>query len=449
ADRRAERGTHRRRGRHADGRGAAPLLVPGRVHPRARGVPRQARRAARRLLRAVALAVGEVRDHPGALPPPEGVDGVRRRRGRRAALPVPRVEVRHRRRVHRPAGGEGQHQLPGARARHRGPCRGARRAGVGLRRARPRPAAAPLRRLRHGRVPRHRLGRHPLQLRAGHGERRRPAPRRAPARALLRVHRPARGLRGPGVVRQEAPAHRVRRLRVGHHQAPRARRGVGGQRRLEGRAPAGLPVQHARRGRRHPPDADPGADQPHHHAVHALHRPRARGLRAGGAAGDPRLRDPGVRRARQPRRRLRRGPGHHGLGDAGTDHRPHHRAPGALGHRRGAAAQDVPAGDAGRREGRGPAGHHPRAPRAHRPALREGQVPRGRRRVRARLLRHGLDALLPRARDHPLGPHLRGRPGRRGQGRGTPVVHPRGRHRHRHPRARHRRAGGLGADPPV
>ena len=59
---------------------------------------------------------------------------------------------------------------------------------------------------------------------------------------------------------------------------------IGGERRLEGRAPAGLPVQHARRRRRRPPDADPGADQPHHHPVHALHGARARGLRARRAA---------------------------------------------------------------------------------------------------------------------------------------------------------------------
>ena len=59
--------------------------------------------------------------------------------------------------------------------------------------------------------------------------------------------------------------------------------------------------------------------------------------------------------------------------------------------------------------GRGPARHDPRAPRAHRPAVREGQVQRGRCPVRARLLRHGLHAVLPGARHHQEDPHLGGR----------------------------------------
>ena len=68
-------------------------------------------------------------------------------------------------------------------------------------------------------------------------------------------------------------------VRVGHHQAPRARGRHRGERRLEGRPPARVPVQHAGRRRGHRPDADPGADRPHHHAVHALHGARAGGRR--------------------------------------------------------------------------------------------------------------------------------------------------------------------------
>ena len=85
------------------------------------------------------------------------------------------------------------------------------------------------------------------------------------------------------------------RVRVGHHQAPRARGRQRGERRLEGRAPAGVPVQHAgrRRGRR--ADADPGADRPDHHPVHALHGARPEGYEHVDQTADPGLPDPGAR----------------------------------------------------------------------------------------------------------------------------------------------------------
>ena len=161
---------------------------------------------------------------------------------------------------------------------------------------RPGAAAAALRHLRDGRLPRHRLGRPAVQLRPDHGERGRPAPRRVAARALLRVHGPPRGLHRARVVRQGAHQDRVHAVRVGDHQAPGAQGRHRGERRLEGRAPAGLPVQHAggRRGRA--PDADPGADQPDHHPVHALHGAQPGRLRARRPAADPRLPDPGDRR---------------------------------------------------------------------------------------------------------------------------------------------------------
>ena len=70
------------------------------------------------------------------------------------------------------------------------------------------------------------------------------------------------GLRGADVVREEAHQGRLRRVRVGHHQAPGGRGRHRGGRRLGGRPPAGVPVQHARRRGEHRPDADPRADRP-------------------------------------------------------------------------------------------------------------------------------------------------------------------------------------------
>ena len=80
---------------------------------------------------------------------------------------------------------------------------------------RPGAAAAALRHLRDGRLPRHRLGRPAVQLRPDHGERGRPAPRRVAARALLRVHGPPRGLHRARVVRQGAHQDRLRRRSSG------------------------------------------------------------------------------------------------------------------------------------------------------------------------------------------------------------------------------------------
>ena len=116
------------------------------------------------------------------------------------------------------------------------------RHGLGLRRARPGARAAPVRRLRRGRHPRHRRGDAALQLVADHGELRRPAPRRVAARRLLRVPRPDPGLRGAQVVPEEAHQGRVRRVRVRHHQAPRARGPHRGQRRLGHRSPDDVPA---------------------------------------------------------------------------------------------------------------------------------------------------------------------------------------------------------------
>ena len=48
------------------------------------------------------------------------------------------------------------------------------------------------------------------------------------------------------------------------------------------------------------------------------------------------------------RDRLRRGPGHHGVGDPGPDHRPDRGAPGPFGRRRDDAAQDVQGADGAR-----------------------------------------------------------------------------------------------------
>ena len=69
------------------------------------------------------------------------------------------------------------------------------RAGLGLHRAVACAGAAAVRRVRDGRGPGHRLDRPAVQLRADHGERRRPAPHRVAARPVLRVHGQASGLR--------------------------------------------------------------------------------------------------------------------------------------------------------------------------------------------------------------------------------------------------------------
>ena len=177
----------------------------------------------------------------------------------------------------------------------RGKGGGAGRPDLGVRRSGPGAAAAAFRHLRHGRLPRHRLGRPAVQLRPDHGERGRPAPRRVAARALLRVHGPPRGLHCARVVRQGAHQDRVHAVRVGDHQATRAQGRHRGERRLEGRPPARVPVQHAGGRRRGAPDADPGADQPDDHPVHALHGAQPRRLRARRPAADPRLPDPGAR----------------------------------------------------------------------------------------------------------------------------------------------------------
>ena len=93
--------------------------------------------------------------------------------------------------------------VPGPGPGQRRPGRGAGRDGLGLRGPGAGAAAAALRHLRDGRVPRHRLGRPALQLRADHGERGRPAPRRVAARPLLRVRRQPDGVRRARVVPAE------------------------------------------------------------------------------------------------------------------------------------------------------------------------------------------------------------------------------------------------------
>ena len=227
----------------------------------------------------------------------------------------------------------------------------------------PAPAAAALRRLRDGRRPRHRLRR--LCPATGCRSWRTPSTRTTSSgcTAATSSSSATGGLRGPQVVPAAARQGRLRRVRVRHHQAPRAGGPQRGRRRLGDRAPAGVPVQHAGRRRGHRADADPGADRRHHHLVHALHGARPRRRPGPGPGRHPRLRASLARRARQPHHRLRRGPGHHGLGHPGPDHRPDHRAPGQVRRRRRHAAQDVQAADGrGRRRPR-PARRGPRPDR--------------------------------------------------------------------------------------
>ena len=146
-----------------------------------------------------------------------------------------------------------------------GSAAGDGRHGLGLRRPGPGSRAAALRRLRARRHPRRRRRHAALQLAADHGELRRPAPRRVAARRLLRVPRQDSGLRGSQVLPEEAHEGRLRRVRVRHHQAPRARGPLRGRRRLGHRPPADVPLRHARRRPVDRPDADPGADRRHHH----------------------------------------------------------------------------------------------------------------------------------------------------------------------------------------
>ena len=292
ADGRTERGADPGRRGHSHGRAAAALLVSGRLHPRARGVPGPARAAARRGLRRVQDAARPVRDAAGGLPAPAGLAGLRRGGGRRAALPVPRLAVRDRRHLPGPARRAGGDQLPRPGPGGRRAGAGARRPDLGLHRALARAGAAAVRRVRDGRGAGHRLDRPALQLRADHGERRRPAPHRVAARQVLRVHGAPPGLRRAALVRQEARQGGLRRVRVGHHQAPGGRGRVRGGRRLEDRPPAGVPLQHAGRRGEHRADADPGAGRPDHHPVHAVHGARAGRRGVPRSAAGARLPDP-------------------------------------------------------------------------------------------------------------------------------------------------------------
>src|ERR1700760_2209068 len=106
---------------------------------------------------------------PEACPHRRASPGLRGGRVARAALPVSRLPVRHRRHVPGPAGRAGRDQLPRPGAGQLAPGRGDGRADLGLHRPRPRAAAAAVRRLRDGRRAGHRLDRPAVQLRADHG----------------------------------------------------------------------------------------------------------------------------------------------------------------------------------------------------------------------------------------------------------------------------------------
>ena len=292
-------------------------------------------RAARRVLRALAPAVGPLRDRPGAVPAPEGVDGLRRGRVRRAALPVPRLEVRHRRRVHRPARRARRDQL---RATGCGPPPGKVEELGGLIWAYVGPDPAP------------QLPRFDTYVMDGY-------------RDIGWADLPCNYVQ---IMENAVDPHHVEWLHgryfefMGRHEGfTRPRRSARSTSRSASRRSSGgsssagcsrgateenddwkvghplvFPYNMRVGGGGRAPDADPGADQPDHHPVHALHGAQPGRLRARRPAADPRLPDPGDRRERPARHQLRRGPGHHGVGDAGRDHRPHHRAPGPLRHRR-------------------------------------------------------------------------------------------------------------------
>ena len=233
--------------------------------------------------------------------------------------------------VPRAAGRERQHHVPrpgqgqGRRPRSWGP-------GLGVRRSRSRPRAAPLRRLRDGRHPR-----------------RRPRP---PPCNFVQIMENAvdphhvewlhgyyfeflgqtQGFDAPPSFQKQSQG-RVRRVRVGHHQAPGARGCRRGGRRLGHRAPADLPAcASAARGSSR---CRSGDHRPLHHPVHALLRCTHRGREY---PGNRLL----ITRSRSSTRtvvtdRLRRGSGHHGLGHPGPDHRPDRGAPGPLRRRRHAS----------------------------------------------------------------------------------------------------------------
>ena len=188
----------------------------------------------------------------GGLPAPAGLAGLRRGGGRRPALPVPRLAVRHRRHLPRPARRAGQDQLPRPGA-GQSPGRSQELGGLIWAYVGPAPGAgaAAVRRLRDGRGARHRLGRPALQLRPDHGERRRPAPRRVAARPVTSSSwRRHQGFDAPASFGKKHVKVGFDAVRVGHHQAPGGRGRHRGGRRLEGRPPAGVPLQHAGRRRR-------------------------------------------------------------------------------------------------------------------------------------------------------------------------------------------------------
>ena len=105
--------------------------------------------------------------------------------------------------------------------------------------------------------------------------------------ALLRVPRPDPGIRRTEVLPEEAHQGRLRRVRVRHHQAPRARGSRRGQRRLGHRPPVDVPLRHARRRPVDRPDADPGPHRRHDDLEALLHPPPPRG-RGVGEAGSAR-----------------------------------------------------------------------------------------------------------------------------------------------------------------
>ena len=79
---------------------------------------------------------GRLRHRPGGLPAPGGIPDLRRGRGGRSPVRLPRVEVRLLRQLHRAACGAGQDRLHAPRQGIRGQGTGPGRDGVGLHRSR-------------------------------------------------------------------------------------------------------------------------------------------------------------------------------------------------------------------------------------------------------------------------------------------------------------------------
>ena len=215
---------------HADGRAAAALLgarPPFRGPAGTRLRPRRVARL-RRGLHGLPRHQRPHRHPRGALPPSPRPPVLRPQRGARAALHLPRLEVRRRGQLHRHALRACPIRVLEEGAPHRLPRGGVGRRHLGLLRPRGQEARAPAGRVvpRAPVAPLHREVQPGVQLRAGHGGRHRLQSHRLPAPGARLGH--AGGERRVQVLAQRQVAaldHQVHRLR--HHAGGAAQCGRG------------------------------------------------------------------------------------------------------------------------------------------------------------------------------------------------------------------------------